>query len=162
MAITNDPTQVSSFSELNQRTDKLNSMYDSLQGKMATVVDPMLAGKIPEDVQAQIRQVASENAGIKGLGLGQAGRALVARDLGLTSLQIQAQGLQAAQPLLTTLNQSQQLNEAALQGRYGLLSDTLKNYHTIQGQMLMNNTATTSVSADFGDFMKKLRATLVE
>jgi len=60
----------------------------------------MISGAVPTDVQNQVRQATSESASAKGL-FGQSSRGLAARDLGLTSLQVQSQGagylMQAAQ-----------------------------------------------------------------
>lgn len=52
-----------------------------------------LAGDIPADVQSQIRRMTSERGLAGAIGRGQAGQALTARDLGLTSLQMQQTGV---------------------------------------------------------------------
>ena len=54
-------------------------------------VTSMLAGNIPEDVDAQVRRRAAETALRFGIG-GDSGRALEARDLGLTSLDMMKEG----------------------------------------------------------------------
>lgn len=51
----------------------------------------LLEGKIPKDVENQLRMTLSESSSAKGL-FGQAGRALAAKDLGLTSLQMKQTG----------------------------------------------------------------------
>jgi len=57
---------------LGGQRDALNSMYNTLTGKMGESALQLMTGAIPDDVQAQVRQLASENAGLRGLGLGQA------------------------------------------------------------------------------------------
>jgi len=73
--------------------ENLSLIADQLQ-EQAT---PMLSGELPDDVVAQIRNNAAEAAIQGGLGLGQAARNLEARDLGLTSIQLQQQGVQTMQ-----------------------------------------------------------------
>lgn len=53
----------------------------------------LLKGEIPADVAAQIRQQSSEASLRFGLGTDQAAAAVTARDLGLTSLQVQQEGV---------------------------------------------------------------------
>jgi hypothetical protein len=55
-----------------------------------------LSGELPDDVRQQVERIASERAVQGGTGLGQGGRNLVARDLGLTSVDLQQRGLQSA------------------------------------------------------------------
>jgi hypothetical protein len=76
------------------------NVVNSLLPQMTSVVDDMLAGKISGDVTQQVTQRAGENV-ISNLGRGDsaAAQGLVARDLGLTSMQIQQQGMAAAQAL---------------------------------------------------------------
>jgi len=67
------------------------------QGKLA---GDLLAGKIPDDVTNLIKTKAAETAqqfGIFGSDAGGAGRAMEARDLGLTSLQLQGAGASMAE-----------------------------------------------------------------
>lgn len=66
------------------------------QGDLAS---DLLAGKVPDDVSRMVSTRAAETAGqfgIFGDDAGGAGRAMEARDLGLTSLQLQGQGAQMA------------------------------------------------------------------
>ena len=81
------------------RTDKLSGEIDTgLQGyqasldRMSKANESMLKGEIPADVTASVRRAASENSIMRGIG-GQASRALSARDLGLTSADIQQKGM---------------------------------------------------------------------
>lgn len=101
--VVKDPSSLKDFG-LSQfgETDysKVNEMYDKMVGSLGTSAEEMnkanealLQGKIPDDVVAQVRQVASEKSSGQGL-FGQAGRALSARDLGLQSLQIKQQGIE--------------------------------------------------------------------
>ena len=58
-------------------------------------IEAMLRGDIPADVQAKVSQIAAEKA-LRGGISGQSARNLQARDLGLTSLEIQEKGRAAA------------------------------------------------------------------
>ena len=122
-----DPLSSSVFSGLpanvfDEQNSFLNQVYDELTGQAADVASSMLRGEIPEDVQRQVRQMSAENSLRQGLGAGsEASRFLTARDLGLTSTQIQQQGL-AATELVTQLaegrrqfNQEYSLRMQALQ-----------------------------------------------
>ena len=67
--------------------------FEGLQATNKTLADlekptqQLLSGQIPSDVTAQIRQITAEKSGSSGL-FGQASRALLARDLGKTSLEL--------------------------------------------------------------------------
>ena len=61
--------------------------------QIADSAQSLLKGELPADVAAQIRQQSSEAALRFGLGTDQAAAALTARDLGLTSMQLQQEGV---------------------------------------------------------------------
>jgi len=88
------------------------SMQDTI-GAMETANAAYLSGKIPNDVSAMVRQAASETSKKYGL-YGQGAVALTARDLGLTSLQIQQQGLTTAATIAGLKS-----NVATVQGAMG-------------------------------------------
>ena len=72
----------------------------NLARKQDEIIGSLLAGEIPADVEAQIRRRAAESAGANGVfgsAGGSAGRNLEARDLGLTSLQMQRHGVAMAE-----------------------------------------------------------------
>ena len=72
--------------------------YDQLVAQAGKNISASLKGEIPTDVQAQIQRSTAGRALAGGFGGGTGmGRALTARDLGLTSLQLQNQGLAQAQ-----------------------------------------------------------------
>jgi len=79
----------------------------------------MLDGQLPDDVVAQIEQLSAERGISRGLGQGQASRNLVARDLGLTSLQVRQQAVQEisalSKPALEAKMQEARLKEEARQ-----------------------------------------------
>lgn len=76
----------------------LNSLFDRLTEQRASISEGMLRGELPQDVQTMVRQQAAENALQRGLGSGsQASRNLVARDLGLTSLDVIERGMTYSQ-----------------------------------------------------------------
>ena len=65
--------------------------------KSGDIANSMMSGEIPEDVKSQIEQQSAERALSSGTGLDGAGKNLVARDLGLTSLDLKQKGAQLAQ-----------------------------------------------------------------
>jgi hypothetical protein len=77
--------------------------YDEMRNKTSANINSMLSGEIPKDVQDQIQR----NGAAKALGGGYAGsgmnRNLVARDLGLTSLDLTQRGLNSAQSWISTM-----------------------------------------------------------
>lgn len=84
-----------------------------LEASTSSILDSLkLGGTLGKDVQAQAVKAALEKGGAAGISGSGAARGLVARDLGLTSMQVlqqrQAQGLQAGVAA-----------ESAILGRYG-------------------------------------------
>ena len=72
--------------------------YDQLVQQAGKNISASLKGELPTDVQQQIQRSTAGRALAGGFGGGTGfGRALTARDLGLTSLQLQNQGLAQAQ-----------------------------------------------------------------
>jgi hypothetical protein len=72
--------------------------YDQLVAQAGKNISASLRGELPADVQQQIQRSTAGRALAGGFGGGTGfGRALTARDLGLTSLQLQNQGLAQAQ-----------------------------------------------------------------
>lgn len=78
--------------------------YASMTAGVSKNINDELSGKIPQDVSQQIQSSAASRA----IGGGFAGSGmhgnLVARDLGLTSLNLTQQGINSAQSWLTTMN----------------------------------------------------------
>lgn len=91
--------------------DQINQMLSSVipdfQGITATAssnIASMLRGEVPSDVSTAVQNSAAARAlggGYAGSGMG---RNLVARDLGLTSLDLTQRGLSSAQSWMTTMN----------------------------------------------------------
>lgn len=77
---------------------KLQSLEDSIN-KLSAANASMLRGEIPADVSASIRRAAGE-ASIAGGTFGSAARAMTARDLGRTSMDVKQQGIANEQALL--------------------------------------------------------------
>ena len=72
--------------------------YDQMVQQASKNIGAALKGELPADVQAQIQRSTAGRALAGGFGGASGfGRALTARDLGLTSLQLQNQGLAQAQ-----------------------------------------------------------------
>jgi hypothetical protein len=77
--------------------------WQSMFGQMQTNTSSLLSGIVPTDVQEQIQRSAAYTSmmgGFSGAGTGTTG-AITARDLGLTSLQLQQQGQGQATNLLS-------------------------------------------------------------
>ena len=82
------------------RDAELQGYVDASLGAAQVSIDKMteanasaLKGEIPADLSASVRRVASENSIMRGIG-GQSSRALSARDLGVTSSDIQRKALE--------------------------------------------------------------------
>ena len=73
----------------------LDETTQNILKAQGNLIESQLAGDIPADVQNRVSQIAAEKA-LKGGIVGQSARNLQARDLGLTSLDIQKQGQAAA------------------------------------------------------------------
>jgi hypothetical protein len=90
----------------------LNKMFDELTGKMGKVAMEQMSGVIPEDVQKQLRIMRAESSLGYGLGAGsQASRNIEARDLGLTSLDIQQKGVANAQAVAQLAESKREYNK---------------------------------------------------
>lgn len=72
--------------------------------KAIDVTEQLLSGAIPEDVLAQVKQATAEQVVQGGLGQGQAGLFLQARDIGATSFEIQQRGVAQAFELAKVLS----------------------------------------------------------
>lgn len=78
--------------------------YASLTGKVTSVIGSEVAGQIPKDVSAQVQLSDAAKALAGGYsGAGMHGN-LVARDLGLTSLDLTQRGLSAAESWISTMD----------------------------------------------------------
>src|SRR5512135_105593 len=85
---------------VNQMLRKAIPEYDRLQKESLAVIEPMLRGEIPKDVQQQMQRSAAA-AGIAGGTSGsQFAQYGALRNLGLTSLQLSTQGLDATEKWL--------------------------------------------------------------
>lgn len=90
----------------------LNKMFDELTVSVGKIAQEQMTGAIPEDVQKQLRIMRAESNLQAGLGSkSQASRNAVARDLGLTSLDIQERGVQKAQATAQLAESKRQFNK---------------------------------------------------
>jgi len=124
-----------------------NNPGQDLLAQAESVASQQLTGAIPDDVQAEVMRISAENALQSGLGTGQAARNLTARDLGLTSIDIQKQGQTAASDLVKIRTQQKANNEnflIALQGQatnrdiLRLQALELASQNQFQAQTLVN------------------------
>jgi hypothetical protein len=70
--------------------------YSSIQGKQSDIVQAMLRGELPRDVQDAVQQAAASRAVGGGYGGSGMNRNLVARDFGRTSFDLTQQGIDTA------------------------------------------------------------------
>ncbi len=125
-----------------------NNPGEDLLRQAEGVASEQLAGSIPEDVQSEVMRISAENSLQSGLGTGQAARNMTARDLGLTSLQIQQAGQQAASDLAKTRIEQKKANDQFFTTLQGLVNERSKvtlaglelaSQNQIQAQTLANN-----------------------
>lgn len=76
--------------------------YDEISGKVVKNITSMLSGELPGDVSGAIQRSGAARALAGGYGGTGMHHDLVARDLGLTSLQLTQQGLSSAESWLNT------------------------------------------------------------
>ena len=118
------PKSLSLSSTQQAGNEASDQAFNDLMAQMSKVAGSQLKGEIPADVEAQVRMRAAEKGLFYGLGSGSpANRALTARDLGLTSLQIQQQGQQAGQALAGLSESRRQFNIQAEQAYKSYLED---------------------------------------
>ena len=91
-------TTAAEQSQLESQLRRAIPGYDQLIAQAGQNIGASLRGEVSQDVQSQLQRSAAGRALGGGFGGGSGmGRALSARDLGLTSMQIQNQGLNQAQ-----------------------------------------------------------------
>ena len=91
-------TTAAEQSQLEQQLRRAIPGYDQLISQAGTNIGAALRGEVSQDVQSQLQRSAAGRALGGGFGGGTGmGRNLSARDFGLTSMQIQNQGLNQAQ-----------------------------------------------------------------
>lgn len=109
-AAENLAANVNNFNEnqIQSMLEKAIPGYSNIKGKVSGNIQDLLAGKIPKDV-SDLLQTSDASKAIGGGYSGSGSHAnLVARDLGLTSLQLTGQGLSAAESWLGTIGQLNQ------------------------------------------------------
>ena len=89
-----------------------------------------MTGEIPLDVREQIEDLANAQALRGGIGMGEAGRKLVARDFGLTSMDITQRGIENTLQVTQARNQVLQLEASVVQDR--------RNYALALGDLKIN------------------------
>lgn len=97
-------TQVDLFNQqqVDQMLTHVIPNYQAIAGNIGKNIASLTAGQIPGDVAEAVAQSAASQALGGGYGGTGAGRSLQARDLGLTSLQLTAQGLNSAESWMRT------------------------------------------------------------
>jgi len=79
----------------------LDETTKNLLAKQGQVTSDMLSGVLPEDVERRVTTIAAARASKSGINLwSQAGRNAEARDLGLTTLDLQQKGIEASQAMI--------------------------------------------------------------
>jgi hypothetical protein len=100
-----------------QMLNKAIPQYGSMTEQESKVIDSLLKGEIPEDVQDQIARSSSAWGVGSGLGVGDMSGRRGLRNLGMTSLQLSEAGLSAADQFLRTtgtLTKAPQMNVGAM------------------------------------------------
>ncbi len=87
--------------EMMRMLRKAVPFYDQLQSKTRSIIDSQLSGQIPQDVQNAIERSGAARAIAGGYGGSGMHGNLVARDLGLTSLDLTQRGLDSASKWLS-------------------------------------------------------------
>lgn len=80
--------------------------FDSMMTKGGSVIDSLLSGEVPKDVQEAIKRASAYQSQSGGFGGSQASRNLTARDLGLTSLDLTGKGIDSALRWITSARQN--------------------------------------------------------
>lgn len=93
-------SDVNAFNQ-SQLQQLMEKAFPGASTKIKDTINSMLAGEIPAEVSAQIQRSGAERAVAGGFQDTGFGRNLVARDLGLTSLQLTQQGISSAEKWLS-------------------------------------------------------------
>jgi hypothetical protein len=100
---------------------ELNAGEQASYRQLRQVGATYAAGQLPADVVAQIRQSSAQGAATRGL-TGQAGSNLQARDLGLTTVELQKQGQQFLAAATATAGNLDAMNRGAISALGGYTS----------------------------------------
>ncbi len=108
-ALTGSEALVSSANAFSQ--DQIRKMlegaipgFSNIVGNVSSDIESLLKGEIPQDVASAVQSNAAGRALEGGYGGSGASRSLVARDLGLTSLDLTQKGIGSAQNWMQTMN----------------------------------------------------------
>lgn len=92
--------------------------YGKLIGGAGSAIGSMIRGELPMADQGMIMRRAAEGGMAGGMGGSQAGRNLVARDLGLSQMQMTQSGLGALNPFLSTVRSTAVANPMSVGASY--------------------------------------------
>lgn len=92
--------------------------FEGILGKTSGNINDLLAGKIPTDVSDAVQRSSAGRALASGYGGTGMARDLVARDLGLTSLDLTQQGLKSAESWIASMEQLYSPSEAIFTGMF--------------------------------------------
>ena len=85
------------LTQFGNSNDEILGDYDQVLKSAVQTAGELTSGKIPQDVQDQVSQIAAEKSLKQGIGMGSAARNMELRDMGLTSMQATQAGLQATE-----------------------------------------------------------------
>ena len=88
--------------QIDQMLENVIPNYKAITGQVSQNIAALTAGQIPSDVSAAVQQSAASRAVGGGFAGSEAQRNLVARDLGLTSLDLTQRGLASAESWMRT------------------------------------------------------------
>ena len=98
----------------------------------------MMTGDIPEDMRDQIEDLSTSNSLSRGLGLGEAGRKLVARDFGLTSMDLRERGIASATSVSAAKSQLTAVAGQVQESRRNFLT-TLSDARSTRSQIALQS-----------------------
>lgn len=97
-------TNLFNIDQINKMLSQSIPGYGDITGNVSKNIASLTGGQIPQDVQDAVTRGAAGRALSGGYGGSQAGNNLVARDLGLTSLNLTQQGLSSAESWMKTMD----------------------------------------------------------
>lgn len=146
--------------------------YHQIVGNIGSNISDLTAGRIPTDVQQMVETASAGRALEGGYGGSGMSRNLVARDLGLTSLNLTQQGLNSAESWLQTMNSIFAPGMMNLQSMFvspqQMFNDTFMNQEAQWGVQWLRNQlkampdpATAAIARDVGGMTDSLTSIIL-
>ena len=120
--------------------------YSNLIGGASGAIGNMIAGKLPMADQGLLMRRAAEGGMAGGISGSQAGRNLVARDLGLSQMSMTQAGLGALNPFLSTVRNTAVANPMSVRASY--IDPTQWTRNAIQENQFAHGAAVSKAKSD--------------